>query len=184
MLVSSKLNSLLCFSLFKIKYTLLLIILLIIVVLRHFNLLISNWSMTSLIRIWHLEEFTNVFFSEEKNNNSLMFSSAKQLEWTWRFQSSYWYLKIYKRTKNLVFRKFQRKVWFMSSCCVSWSIWLMRNKVIFNNRTATFKDSFSLIPYRLLNWLKSADKFFMATDTTLIMEPEGIIDWSNTKLRL
>jgi hypothetical protein len=41
-----------------------------------------------------------------------------------------------------------------------------------------------LILYRLLNWLKSADKFFMATDTTLIMGPEGIIDWSNTKSKL
>jgi len=85
---------------------------------------------------------------------------------------------------NLVFGKFQRKAWSMVSCCVSWSIWLMRNKVIFNDGTATFKDSFSLILYRLSNWLKSADKFFIATGTSLIMGPEGIIDWSNTKLRL
>jgi hypothetical protein len=60
----------------------------------------------------------------------------------------------------------------------------MRNKVIFNDGTATFKDSFSLILYRLSNWLKSADKFFITTGTSLIMGPEGIIDWSNTKLRL
>jgi hypothetical protein len=51
----------------------------------------------------------------------------------------------------------------------------MRNKVIFNDGNATFKDSFSLIFYRLSNRLKSADKFFTATDTTLIMRPEGII---------
>ena len=60
----------------------------------------------------------------------------------------------------------------------------MRNKVIFNEGAATFEDSFSLILYRLSNWLKSADKFFMATGTTLIMGPEGIIDWPNTKSRL
>jgi len=60
----------------------------------------------------------------------------------------------------------------------------MKNKVIFNDGNATFKDSFSLIFYRLSNWLKSADKFFMATDTTLIMRPEGIIDWSNIISRL
>jgi len=59
-----------------------------------------------------------------------------------------------------------------------------KNKVIFNDGAATFEDSFFLIFYRLLNWLKSADKFFMATDTTLIMGPEGIIDWSNTKSKL
>ncbi|KAJ6912338.1 hypothetical protein NC651_014903 [Populus alba x Populus x berolinensis] len=59
---------------------------------------------------------------------------------------------------------------------VGWSIWLMRNKVIFNDGTATFKDIFSLILYRLSNWLKSADKFFMATDTTLIMGPEDEIN--------
>ncbi|KAJ6865748.1 hypothetical protein NC652_037308 [Populus alba x Populus x berolinensis] len=75
---------------------------------------------------------------------------------------------------NLVFGKFQRKAWSMLSCCVNWSIWLMRNKVIFNDGTATFKDIFSLILYRLSNWLKSADKFFMATDTSLIMGPEGM----------
>jgi hypothetical protein len=85
---------------------------------------------------------------------------------------------------NLVFGKFQRKAWSMLSCCVSWSIWLMRNKVIFNDGAATFEDSFSLILYRLSNWLKSVDKFFMATGTTLTMGPEGIIDWSNTKTRL
>ena len=60
----------------------------------------------------------------------------------------------------------------------------MRNKVIFNDGTATFKDSFSLILYHLSNWLKSTNKFFMTTGTTLIMGPESIINWSNTKSRL
>jgi hypothetical protein len=60
----------------------------------------------------------------------------------------------------------------------------MRNKIIFNYETTIFKDSFSLIIYRLLNWLNSADKFFMATSTTLIIGPKSIIDWSNTKSRL
>jgi hypothetical protein len=52
----------------------------------------------------------------------------------------------------------------------------MRNNVIFNDRTATFKDSFPLILYRLSNLLKYTSKFFMATGTDLIMGPEGIID--------
>ena len=60
----------------------------------------------------------------------------------------------------------------------------MRNNVIFNDGIAIFKDSFFLILYCLLNWLKFADKFFMATSTTLIMRPEGIIDWFNIKSRL
>jgi len=60
----------------------------------------------------------------------------------------------------------------------------MKNKIIFNYGTAIFKDSFFLIIYRLLNWLNSADKFFMATSTTLIIGPKSIIDWSNTKSRL
>jgi len=60
----------------------------------------------------------------------------------------------------------------------------MRNEVIFNNEITTFKYSFFLILYRLLNWLKSADKFFIANSTTLIMRPKCIIDWSNTKSRL
>jgi hypothetical protein len=55
----------------------------------------------------------------------------------------------------------------------------MRNKVIFNNGTVIFEDSFFLILYHFSNWLKFADKFFMVTDTDLIMEPRGIIDWSN-----
>ena len=55
----------------------------------------------------------------------------------------------------------------------------MRNKVIFNNGTVIFEDSFSLILYHFSNWLKFAGKFFMVTDTDLIMEPRGIIDWSN-----
>jgi hypothetical protein len=60
----------------------------------------------------------------------------------------------------------------------------MRNKVIFNDGTTTFEYSFYLILYRLSNWLKFADKFFMTTDIALIMGPEGIIDWSHTKSRL
>jgi len=60
----------------------------------------------------------------------------------------------------------------------------MRNKVIFNDGTATFEESFFLILYHLSNWLKSADKFSMAIGTSLIIGPEGIIDWSNTKLKL
>jgi hypothetical protein len=61
----------------------------------------------------------------------------------------------------------------------------MKNKLIFNDRTATFKDNFSLILYRLSNWLKSADKFSMTTVIDLITGPEGIIDWyNNTKSRL
>jgi len=60
----------------------------------------------------------------------------------------------------------------------------MRDKVIFNDGTISFEDSFSLILYHLLNLLKSVDKFFMVTGTALIMGPEGIIDRSNTKSRL
>jgi hypothetical protein len=55
----------------------------------------------------------------------------------------------------------------------------MRNKVIFNNGTVTFEDNFPLIVYCLLNWLKSANKFFMTIETDLLMEHGGIIDWSN-----
>ena len=50
------------------------------------------------------------------------------------------------------------------------------NKVISNDEIAAFEDSFSIILYHILNWLKSVDKFFIATSTTLIMRPEGIID--------
>jgi len=52
----------------------------------------------------------------------------------------------------------------------------MRNNVIFNDRTATFKDSFPLILYRFSNLLKYTNKFFMATGTDLIIGPKGIID--------
>jgi hypothetical protein len=38
----------------------------------------------------------------------------------------------------------------------------MRNKVIFNYGTATFEDNFPLILYHLSNWLKFADKLFIA----------------------
>ena len=60
----------------------------------------------------------------------------------------------------------------------------MRNKEIFNDGAATFEDSFSLILYYLSNWLKFANKFFITIGTDLIIGPESIIDWSNTKLRL
>jgi hypothetical protein len=60
----------------------------------------------------------------------------------------------------------------------------MKNNVIFNDGTATYKDNF-LILYHLSNWLKSADKFSITTGTDLIMGPEDTIDWyNNTKSRL
>jgi len=60
----------------------------------------------------------------------------------------------------------------------------MRNKVIFNDGTATFENNFFLILYSLSNWLKFVDKFFIVISTTLIMRPEGIINSSNTKSKL
>jgi len=51
-------------------------------------------------------------------------------------------------------------------------------------KSTTLEDNFFLILYCLLNLLKSADKFLMATVTTLIIGSEGIIDWSNTISRL
>jgi len=50
-------------------------------------------------------------------------------------------------------------------------------------KSTTLEDNFFLIFYCLSNLLKSADKFFMATVTTLIIGSEDIIDWSNTTLR-
>ncbi|KAB5519115.1 hypothetical protein DKX38_023434 [Salix brachista] len=58
---------------------------------------------------------------------------------------------------NVVLGKSQRKAWSMLSCCVSWSIWLLRNKVIFYDGIVTLIENFPLILYRLSNGLKSAD---------------------------
>ena len=52
----------------------------------------------------------------------------------------------------------------------------MRNKVIFNDGTVTFEDNFPLMLYRLLNWLKSVNKFFIITENDLLMGHGGIID--------
>ena len=48
-----------------------------------------------------------------------------------------------------------KKVWNASFFAIAWSLWLMRNEVIFQKKTVDLEDICSLIRWRVTFWAKA-----------------------------
>lgn len=82
---------------------------------------------------------------------------------------------------EMVHGKFQRSAWRLISSSTIWGIWLLRNKIVFEEGTINLFDCFSTILHRVAIWLHSQDSNFNYTGNDLLRSSDGIKLWCNKK---
>jgi hypothetical protein len=75
----------------------------------------------------------------------------------------------------LVYGKFQIKEWVMLFFSMAWSIWFLRNNVIFKQKIPNYDTLFFLIVTRLCLWLKAIEPDFSYSSSDLLRSAEGLI---------
>ncbi|KAJ6921734.1 hypothetical protein NC652_015617 [Populus alba x Populus x berolinensis] len=86
---------------------------------------------------------------------------------------------------SLVYGKFQKKVLVMLFFSATWSMWLLRNDVIFKQKIPDYDTLFFLIVTRLCLWIKAIEPDFPYSFLDLLRYAEGLIRWTNSqKLRI
>ena len=82
---------------------------------------------------------------------------------------------------KMVHDKFQRSAWRLISSSTIWGIWLLRNKIVFEEGTINLFDCFSTIIHRVAIWLHTQDSNFTYTGNDLLRSSDGIKLWCNKK---
>jgi hypothetical protein len=82
----------------------------------------------------------------------------------------------------MVHGKFQKKAWLMLFFSVAWSLWLLRNDLIFQQKSPNYDSVFFLIITRLCLWLKALHLDFPYSPSDLLRSAEGLIRWSNIQI--
>ena len=77
--------------------------------------------------------------------------------------------------------KFQRSAWRLISNSTTWGIWLLRNKIIFEEGTISLFDCFSTILHQIAIWLHILDSNFTYTGNDLLRSSDDIKLWCNKK---
>jgi ribonuclease HI len=88
---------------------------------------------------------------------------------------------LFSQWDSLVYGKFQKKAWVMLFFSVAWSIWLLRNDVIFKQKIPDYDTLFFLIVTRLCLWLKAIEPDFPYSSSDLLRSAEGLIRWTNSQ---
>jgi len=88
---------------------------------------------------------------------------------------------MWSRWTSLVHGNFQRKTWLMLFFLVAWSLWLLRNDLIFQQKTLDYDTIFFLIITRLCLRLKAIHSDLPYSPTDLIRLADGLIRWSNVQ---
>lgn len=78
--------------------------------------------------------------------------------------------------------KFQKKAWLMLFFSVVWSLWLLRNDLIFQQKSSNYDSVFFLIITRLCLWLKALHPDFPYSPLDLLRSSAGLIRWSNVQI--
>lgn len=92
---------------------------------------------------------------------------------------------LFSQWDSLVYGKFQKKVWVMLFFSATWSMWLLRNDVIFKQKIPDYDTLFFLIVTRLCLWLKAIEPDFPYSSSDLLRSAEGLVRWTNSqKLRI
>jgi len=86
---------------------------------------------------------------------------------------------LWSQWTSMVHGHFQRKAWLMLFFSVAWSLWLLRNDLIFQQKTPEYDSIFFLIITRLYLWLKAIHSDFPYSPTDLIRSADGLLRWSN-----
>jgi len=86
---------------------------------------------------------------------------------------------LWSQWTSMVHGHFQRKAWLMLFFSVAWSLWLLRNDLIFQQKTPDYDSIFFLIITRLCLWLKAIHSDFPYSPSDLIRSADGLLRWSN-----
>nr|XP_034889198.1 uncharacterized protein LOC118029425 [Populus alba] len=86
---------------------------------------------------------------------------------------------MWSQWSSMVHGNFQRKAWLMVFFSVAWSLWLLRNDLIFQQKSPDYDSIFFLIITRLCLWLKAIHSDFPYSPTDLIRSADGLLRWSN-----
>ena len=86
---------------------------------------------------------------------------------------------LWSQWTSMVHGHFQRKAWLMLFFSVAWSLWLLRNDLIFQQKTPDYDSIFFLIITRLCLWLKAIHSDFPYSSSDLIRSADGLFRWSN-----
>jgi hypothetical protein len=70
--------------------------------------------------------------------------------------------------------KFQRSTWRLISSSITWGIWLLRNKIVFEEETTSLFDYFSIIFHWVVIWLHTLDSNFIYIENDLLRSSDDI----------
>lgn len=71
--------------------------------------------------------------------------------------------------------------WRLISSSTTWDIWLLRNNIIFKEKTINLFDCFSIIVYRAAIWLHALNSNFIYIENNLLRFAINIKLWYNKK---
>lgn len=98
-----------------------------------------------------------------EENQFHLFYECELAQWAWSFISLWWdtdFSDIDVLTLDSLFRRISgdrlSKAWKVLVASVLWSIWLLRNELVFSNTRIKKKDFLSVISYRAKSWLHAA----------------------------
>ncbi|KAJ6978484.1 hypothetical protein NC653_026790 [Populus alba x Populus x berolinensis] len=94
------------------------------------------------------------------------------------FQWTSWYQNL-QEWSGLINGKFQRRAITLLCKGLYWSIWIARNRLIFESKAPDWDMIFDLTFHRLAFWLKSSVTNFSYTGSDLFRNPECIMNWTN-----
>jgi hypothetical protein len=80
---------------------------------------------------------------------------------------------------GLINGNFQRRAITLLCKGLYWSIWIARNRLIFESKAPDWDMIFDLTFHRLAFWLKSSVRNFNYTGSDLFRNPECIMNWTN-----
>jgi hypothetical protein len=80
---------------------------------------------------------------------------------------------------GLINGNFQRRAITLLCKGLYWSIWIARNRLIFESKAPDWDMIFDLTFHRLAFWLKSSVRNFSYTGSDLFRNPECIMNWTN-----
>jgi len=80
---------------------------------------------------------------------------------------------------GLINGNFQRRAITLLCKGLYWSIWIARNRLIFESKAPDWDMIFDLTFHRLALWLKSSVRNFSYTGSDLFRNPECIMNWTN-----
>ena len=80
--------------------------------------------------------------------------------------------------KGWKFKRRKKALWQAIPAGLWWSVWRMRNNIIFNNKGASWEELFELIKLRVIFWVKAKYGLNGYSVNQLAIQMRGVVDIS------